>query len=220
MKATKLVFESNLAHFKSTMNARLQTTYIHPPISAVIGIIKKFTDVENLIFGYNFSYENLERQINIQNKITLIGETERYKDKKNTTNNIVELLTNPKLEIVFLKPINEINFTNETIVLGRNDCLCSIDFDEIEIENKKTIQENVLTNMTDGFGKIMPPTMPIETVWDPDILDYKRYYKYLRLNSEYECQYGYFDEKLEEWKGLYLWKYIKEGEIKCFKELI
>lgn len=214
MKGTKFTIIGDRAHFKNNRSAVLQQTYKIPPISTVIGILKNIygEDIENFMFGYNFSYLTSQYEIStLYKEFNLNVKTDSDKERFITSPCQVEYLISPKLEIIVIG-LQE-NFVMDMMLnLGKTNCLAKLKYELIEIKNEKLIQYNVLTDFKDGDGVI--ERQNIETKYNEKKGCFDYYTKLIRTNDEYECQYTY-DEQ-----GLYLWKYNKVGEIECYKELI
>lgn len=214
MNGIKFTIVGDRAHFKNSRSAVLQQTYKIPPISTIVGILKNIygEDIENFIFGYNFSYLTLQYEIStLYKELNLNVKTDTDKDRFVTTPSQVEYLINPKLEIIVIGL--EGNFVIDSVLnLGKTNCLAKLKYEPIKITNENLIQYNVLTDFKDGDGVIERQNTETKYNKKKGCFDY--YTKLIRINDEYECQYS-CDEQ-----GVYLWKYNKVGEIECYKELI
>lgn len=224
MKGTKITIVSTMAHFKNSRSAVLQQTYKVPPISTVIGILKNIygEDIENFIFGYNFTYTNSQyeistiyKELNMNVKQEDKKGNQRYKFNENSSDRFttfpaqIEYLINPKLEIVVIGLQN--NYNMDTVLnLGKTNCLAKAKFEKIEINNNTETTYNVLTDFKDGVGKI--ERQNVETIYNESKGCFDYFNKLIRINDEYESEYSYNE------KGIYLWKYNKVGEIECYKE--
>lgn len=224
MKGTKLTIVADMAHFKNSRSAVLQQTYKIPPISTVIGILKNVygENIEDFIFGYNFTYSSSQYEIStLYKELNMSVEKENKKGKRDykfnenseerfiTFPSQIEFLINPKLEIIVIGLQN--NYIMNTVLnLGKTNCLAKIKTEDIEIYSENSMSYNVLTDFQDGIGRI--ERQNIETVYNEDKGYFDYYTKLVRTNNEHECKYSY-DES-----GIYLWKYNKVGDIECYKE--
>lgn len=214
MEGIKFTIVSDMAHFKNSRSAVLQQTYKIPPISTVIGILKNIygEDIENFIFGYNFTYSSSQYEIStLYKEINLNVKTDTDKDRFVTTPCQIEYLINPKLEIVVIG-LQKDYIMEHILNMGKTNCLSKLKSETIDINNESITQYNVLTDFKDGNGII--ERQNIETKYNESKGYFDYYTRLIRINDEYECNYSY-DEQ-----GLYLWKYNKVGEVECYKELI
>lgn len=214
MKGKLITIVADMAHFKNSRSAVLQQTYKIPPISTVVGILKNIygEDIENFIFGYNFSYDFSQYEVStIYKELNLKVKTDTDKERFNVYPAQIEYLINPKLEIIAIG-LQQKYIMNTVLNLGKTNCLAKLKIEDIEMENNNTIQYNVLTDFQDGDEKI--ERQNIETVYNEQKGYFDYYTKLVRINDKYECNYLY-DEQ-----GVYLWKYNKVGEVECYKELV
>lgn len=214
MKGIKFTIVGDMAHFKNNRSAILQRTYKIPPISTVVGILKNIygEDIEDFIFGYNFSYSNSQYEIStLYKEFNLNVKTDTDKERFITSPCQIEYLINPKLEVIVIG-LKENYIMNTVLNLGKTNCLAKLKYEQIEITNENLMKYNILTDFKDGDGVI--ERQNIETQYNEKKGCFDYYTKLIRINNEYECQYSY-DER-----GLYLWKYNKVGDIECYKELI
>lgn len=224
MKGIKITIVSAMAHFKNSRSAILQQTYKIPPISTVVGILKNIygENIENFVFGYNFTYTSSQyeistiyKELNMNVKQEDKKGVQRYKFNNNSSDRFttfpaqIEYLINPKLEIVIIGLQN--NYNMDTVLnLGKTNCLAKAKFKDIEIDDEINMTSNVLTDIKDGIGKI--ERQNIETIYNENKGCFDYYNKLIRINDEYDCKHSYNN------KGIYLWKYNKVGEIECYKE--
>lgn len=214
MKGKLLTISAEMAHFKNSRSAVLQQTYKIPPISTVIGILKNIygDDIENFIFGYNFTYSSSQYEIStLYKELNLNVKTDTDKDRFVTNPCQIEYLINPKLEIIVIG-LQKDYIMDTVLNLGKTNCLAKLKIEDVEITNDNLIQYNILTDFKEGNGII--ERQNIETKYNEDKGYFDYYTKLLRINDEYECNYSYNEQ------GLYLWKYNKVGEVECYKELI
>lgn len=214
MKGIKFTIVGDMAHFKNNRSAILQQTYKIPPISTVVGILKNIygEDIEDFIFGYNFSYSNSQYEIStLYKEFNLNVKTDTDKERFITSPCQMEYLINPKLEVIVIG-LKENYIMSTVLNLGKTNCLAKLKYEQIEIMNENLMKYNILTDFKDGDGVI--ERQNIETQYNEKKGCFDYYTKLIRINNEYECQYSY-DER-----GLYLWKYNKVGDIECYKELI
>lgn len=214
MKGKLITIVADMAHFKNSRSAILQQTYKIPPISTVIGILKNIygENIENFIFGYNFTYSSSQYEIStLYKELNLNVKTDTDKDRFVTNPCQIEYLINPKLEIIVIGLQNDY-IMDIVLNLGKTNCLAKLKIEDIEITNEKLTQYNILTDFKEGNGII--ERQNIETKYNENKGYFDYYTKLLRINDEYECNYSYNEQ------GLYLWKYNKVGEVECYKELI
>ena len=210
MKGNKIIITSDMAHFKNSRSAVLQQTYKIPPISTVIGILKNVygENIKDFIFGYNFKYDFSQYEISTLYKEVNIKVKNTMKDRFITNPCSIEYLINPKLEIIVCGL--EADYKLDTVLnLGKTNCLAKIKIEEVEVIEDNIYQDNVLTCVNDGTGRI--ERQNIETIYNEDKGCFDYYTKLIRINDEYKCNYCYEDN------GIYLWKYNKVGDIECYK---
>jgi len=117
-------------------------------------------------------------------------------------NPIIKIYANIKSNIII----------NETLNLGKTNCLAKCSFAETSINNERSIGYNQWTPKNIGRGIIQ--RINLETKYNK----LKGYYDYitalLRCNTQFESKYKIDDIQ----EGIQLWKYENEENIKCYQE--
>lgn len=208
MKATKHTITSDMAHFKRFRSPLKQQSYKIPPISTVIGILKNIygENIKDFVFGYNFSYDSSEYEIETIWKRSNINVQSEVPTKFPSH---IEFLINPKLEILTIGLNSQIEFINN-LNLGKTTCMAEVEFSNCDIVCQTSKSKNVITLLEDGEGVI--ERQNIETYYDKTIGAFKQITKPIRINNEINCKYSY------DGKGIYLMKYKGVGDIECYKE--
>lgn len=210
---TLITLTADRGHFKRYRSAGLQQTYRTPPVSTVVGIIKRIygEDIKDFIFGYRFRYKSIESEIvTIHKEVNsnVIKGKEAYEERIKAVPQPIECLIEPMLEIVI--DTKDIPIISENLNMGKTDFLAIAKFKQIDLERISVDEENVLTHFTDGQGVI--ERLNKETVYNEDKGYYDYYTDLFRFNEEYECEWSWED------KGFYLWNYKGMGDVKCYKE--
>ena len=206
MNFTKIILTSELAHFKNSINGKNQNTFKSPPVSTIVGILKNIygEDIQNFIFGYTCEYNG------IFTDVANIYKTVSSNKKCITDICFIEYLIKPTIRIY--TDIESEIILDETLNLGKTNCLAKCRFAEVEINNEKSIGYNQWTPKNIGHGIIQ--RINLETKYNK----LKGYYDYitalLRHNTQFESQYKINDIQ----EGIQLWKYENEENIKCYQE--
>lgn len=217
MRFNKIEIIGELAHFKNSMSGKNQNTYPSPPISTVVGILKRIygEDIDNFVFGYTFEC-NEERFKDVMKVYKELNANQyTFANSKRFRTDIVfpEYLINPKLT-VYTTIDKEMDISN-ILNLGDTNCLakCSPS-KKININNQATIGFNQWTDFDTGDGLIR--TINKETQYNKRKGWYDQYTMKARFNEDFNCNYAIEDTN----EGVFLWKYEGMGDVKCYQENI
>lgn len=212
MKLRKIICISDLAHFKIPITSKIQRTYIIPPISTVVGILKNIygDDINNFVFGYTIKHQGIHKEIaTIYKEVNTIAKSMTCAERFRSDITTIEYLINPKL-IIYTDLDRNLKL-NDVLNLGKTDCLAKISIENIELVKKFGLGFNQYTskNIGDGFIRRINTLTKYSTE--------KGYYEYkgTTVKENYEFEYeGFFDNDLNQ--SIFLWKW-NEGEICEFK---
>lgn len=199
----KIVIEGNLAHFKVPYKSKIQKTYPIPPISTVIGILENIfgEGIDNFKFGFTFQ-SNTRPFTDIQKvyKQTTLGNSKQVV-QGNIAFDIchIEYLINPKLCIY--TDINRNVVLEETLNLGKTDCLANIKISQANLTAKKGKGYNQWTPIDVGSGKVL--RIATKTTYNTRKGIYDIETKVVRLNKTFNSDKNYDEEE----GNIFMWKY-------------
>ena len=207
MECTKLTITSYMAHFKNSINGKNQNTFLSPPISTIVGILKNIygDSVKDFIFGYTCEYkEKFKDVIIIYKEISKsVPKSKRFQSDIC----FIEYLVNPIITI-YTDIVEEPIIISEILNLGKTNCLAKCNFEKAEILNEVNIGFNQWCPINIGDGIIY--RINKETQYNKLKGFYDYYSDTFRFNNKFESQY------LVDGQGVQMWKYEGIGDVKCY----
>lgn len=210
MKLNRITMKSELAHFKIPATGKIQQTYIIPPISTVVGILKNLygEEINDFKLGYFVKHSGKHRDLmKIYKEFNLSEKSHTSKDRFMTDTCIVEYLKD--VELVIYTSINENILLKDVLVLGKANCLASItDMTEVELTDIEGYGYYQYTDKSIGEGQIRRINTITEYNCDIDMYDIKT--DTFKENIEFEYDKNY-DKEYEQ--NIYVWNW-KDGGVK------
>ncbi|MFA7689132.1 MAG: CRISPR-associated protein Cas5 [Bacilli bacterium] len=215
MKFNKIKIIAPFAHFGVPLTSKKRNTYISPPPSTVLGILKVLfgETIDNFKFGYTFKYESQLEDLITKYKID-IKELKKKIPFYNLTTDacIKEYLWNCELIIYTNLNTSCLNNMNHILTLGQADCIAKLKLpiEEIELINKEGKIYNQYTDISIGTGQIKPIT--IFTQFNTETQSYDSKISHLRFNTEVPYNKFYNEETQE---NIYVWSKKGDGINVC-----
>ena len=214
MRIQRIPIISDLAHFHIPYSSKQQRTYMIPPPSTIIGIQKVMfgEDIDDFIFGYTIQHKGVFIDLikTYKEANQLVKNTDYCKNGiQNSDVRGVEYLIDPK--IYLYTTIDKELQINDTLNLGKTDCLARVlisQIQDIELKNTHGNGFNQWTDIKTGEGSIKRITT--ETIYNKEKGYYDIYNDLFRENKEFEY-HKHFDEDRQQ--NIFLWQYSKEGKL-------
>lgn len=209
MKIHKLTITGTSAHFKVPAYSKYQKSYEIPPISTVVGILKNIygKDISDFTLGYTINYKSKSIDATTIYKELDLSE-KSLKDKKRFITDLCFIEYLYDVELFIYTDINKQIELNETLVLGKTNCLGTLSkVEEIELINKEGFGYNQYTKKELGGGQIRRINTLTSYNADTDMYDIQGVI--VRENKEFKYDKNY-DPALMQ--NIYLWNW-REGQV-------
>lgn len=197
-----------LAHFKIPGYSKTQRTYEIPPIATVVGILKNIfgEDIDDFLLGYTIKYKSKYKDYcKIYKEFNMIAKTYTDKERFRQDTFINEYLYD--VELVIYTDIEKEIVLEEPLVLGKANCLASLNIENVTLKNRPGKGHNQYTDINTGLGIIK--RINTVTMYNKykDMYDFKM--ALVRENEEFSYDKNY-DEDYDE--NIFIWHW-KGGEI-------